>query len=275
MILLPLMFQAGSTPPPMLSPIEQRYHSCLALATSDPKAAEAEADRFRIAGGGASARQCLGMAYAQEARWNDAATAFESAAREADAARDGLASRYWAQAGNAWLAAGETTKAQIALTTAITAGTLDDTGRGEALLDRARAQVAAGRLPSARGDIDRALEAVPKDPLAWLLSATLARRMNDLPRAQSDIAEAVKLAGDDATVQLEAGNIAALSGDADGARTAWQTAAKLAPGTAIADNARAALAQFDTPVPTAAPASPPAPPPMPTPAPNPAPATKP
>jgi uncharacterized protein HemY len=249
MILLPLMFQVGSTPS-ALSPNEQRYQACISLATSDPKAAEAEADRFRIAGGGAKARQCQGMAYAQESRWSDAATAFEGAARDADATHDPLAARYWAQAGNAWLAAGDAVKAQTALTTAITSGKLDNFGRGEALLDRA----------SARGDIDAAQEATPKDPLAWLLSATLARRMNDLPRAQTDIAEALKLASDDASVQLEAGNIAALSGDADGARAAWQAAAKLAPGTAIADNARTALAQFDTP---AAPATPAAPSPAP------------
>jgi tetratricopeptide (TPR) repeat protein len=271
MILLPLMLQVGSTPSP-LSPNEQRYDACASLATSDPKAAEAEADRFRIAGGGAKARQCQGMAYAQEARWGDAATAFEAAAHDADATRDPLAARYWAQAGNAWLAAGDPVKAQTALTTAITAGTLDAFGRGEALLDRARAQVAAGRLVSARGDIDAAQEAAPKDPLAWLLSATLARRMNDLPRAQTDIAQTLKLAPDDASVQLEAGNIAALSGDANGARTAWQTAVKLAPGTAIADNARAALAQFDTPAAAATPA--PAPAPSPATAGQPKPATR-
>jgi tetratricopeptide (TPR) repeat protein len=258
MILLPLMLQVGSTPS-SLSPIEQRYHACLALATSDPKAAEAEADRFRTAGGGAKARQCQGMAYAQDARWGDAANAFEAAARDADAIHDPLGARYWAQAGNAWLAAGDPVKAQTALTTAITAGTLDTFGRGEALLDRARAQVAAGRAASARGDIDSALEAAPKDPLAWLLSATLARRMNDLPRAQNDIAEAVKLSSDDGSVQLEAGNIAALAGDGDGARTAWQAAVRLAPGTATADNARAALAQFETPAASPAPAPAPAP----------------
>ena len=264
MILLPLMLQVGSTPSP-LSPNEQRYAACVSLATSDPKAAEAEADRFRIAGGGAKARQCQGMAYAQEARWGDAATAFEAAAHDADATRDPLAARYWAQAGNAWLAAGDPVKAQTALTTAITAGTLDGFGRGEALLDRARAQVAAGRLASARGDIDAAQEAAPKDPLAWLLSATLARRMNDLARAQTDITQALKLAPDDASVQLEAGNIAALAGNADDARTAWQAAVKLAPGTAIADNARAALAQFDTPAAAATPT--PATPSAPSPAP--------
>ncbi|MGN6817523.1 MAG: tetratricopeptide repeat protein [Sphingomonas sp.] len=257
MILLPLMLQAGSTP--TLTPIEQRYRSCLALASSDPKAAEAEADRFRLAGGGARARQCQGMAYAQEARWGEAAAAFEAAARDADATKDALAARYWAQAGNAWLAAGQPAKAQTALTTAITAGTLDPFGRGEALLDRARAQVAGGQPASARSDIDAALEAAPKDPLAWLLSATLARRTNDLTRAKSDIAEAVRLASDDASVQLEAGNIAALSGDVEAAKAAWQAAVKLAPGTAAGVSARTALAQFDAPPPAAAAPATPAP----------------
>ena len=259
MILLPLMFQVGSTPSP-LSPNDQRYAACVSLATSDPKAAEAEADRFRIAGGGAKARQCQGMAYAQESRWGDAATAFEGAARDADAARDPQAARYWAQAGNAWLAAGDAVKAQTALTTAITAGTLDNFGRGEALLDRARAQVAAGRLASARGDIDAAQEATPKDPLAWLLSATLARRMKDLPRAQADIAQALALSADDASVQLEAGNIAAMAGDADAARKAWETAVKIAPTSSAGQNARAALGQFDAPAAAPAPAPTPTPP---------------
>src|SRR3569623_1684187 len=81
--------------------------------------------------------------------------------------------------------------------------------RYRARLDRARALVAAGKLAPARTDLDAALDAAPKDPLAWLRSATLARRMSDLPRAQGDIARALALSADDASVQLEAGNIAA------------------------------------------------------------------
>jgi tetratricopeptide (TPR) repeat protein len=257
MILLALALQAAATTTP--TPIDARYKACLDLATSNPKAAEDEAERFRLAGGGARARQCLGLAYAQEERWRDAAIAFEAAAQEAGV-KDPLAARYWAQAGNAWLATGEPVKAYAALNTALAGTALTGQDKGEALLDRARALVAAGQLAAARIDLDAALDDAPQDPLAWLLSATLARRMKDLPRAQGDIAQAVKLAGDDASVQLEAGNIAALAGNADAAKAAWQMAVKLAPTSPAGQNARAALGQFDAPTPARAPAPAPAPP---------------
>lgn len=247
MILLALALQAATTP----GPIDARYRSCLDLATGNPQAAESEAERFRLAGGGALARQCLGLAYAQEERWRDAAAAFEAAAREADAARDVLGARYWAQAGNAWLAANEPVKAYAALNTALASPALTGQNKGEALLDRARSLVAAGQLAAARSDLDAALEDAPKDPLAWLLSATLARRVKDLPRAQGDIAQALKLSGDDPSVQLEAGNIAALAGDGDAAKAAWERAVKLAPASPAGQQARAALGQFDAPVPPA------------------------
>ncbi|MBN8806783.1 MAG: tetratricopeptide repeat protein [Sphingomonas sp.] len=233
---------------------DPRYRSCIELAVNDPKAAIDAAERFRFAGGGARARQCLGLAYAQQSRWVEAANAFTQAAQDADGAKDLLAARYWSQAGNAWLAAGEANKAYDALSTALTAGTLEGQDKGEALLDRARALVAAGRLSAARTDLDVALEAVPADPLAWLLSATLARRTNDMPRAQTDIAQALKLSADDASVQLEAGNIAARGGDVDAAKAAWQQTVRIAPTSPAGQNARAALAQFDdapAPVPAA------------------------
>lgn len=256
MILLALALQAADTP------VDTRYKACLALATSNPEAAQNEAERFRLAGGGARARQCLGLAYAMQEKWRDAAIAFEAAAQEATAAKDPLATRYWAQAGNAWLATGEPVKAYAALNTALGAGTLTGQDKGEALLDRARSLVAAGQVAAARTDLDAALEDAPNDPLAWLLSATLARRTKDLARAQNDIAQALKLSADDASVQLEAGNIAALAGDGDGAKKAWETAVKIAPTSPAGQNARAALAQFDAPAPLPAPAPvPPATPP--------------
>ncbi|MDB5678460.1 hypothetical protein [Sphingomonas bacterium] len=255
MIFIALALQAAAT---ATTPLDARYKACLDLATSNPQAAESEAERFRSAGGGARARQCLGLAYTQEERWREAAGAFEAAAREADAAKDALGARYWAQAGNAWLAANEPVKAYAALNTALAGPALTGQDKGEALLDRARSLVAAGAAVAARADLDAALENAPKDPLAWLLSATLARRMKDLPRAQGDIAEALRLASDDPSVQLEAGNIAALAGDADAAKAAWQMAVKLAPASPAGQNARAALGQFDTPLPLPAPT--PAPP---------------
>lgn len=229
------------------SPEEQRWERCVELAIDEPAQGIAEADRWRLAGGGFLAQQCRGLAYTRQQRWVSAGGAFESAAREAEAARDRRAANYWAQAGNAWLAAGEAAKARSALDAALAAGTLAGLARGEAHLDRARALVASGDLAGARSDLDKALADAGKDPMAWLLSANLARRTGDIPLARQHVARALELAGDDASVQLEAGNIAAVARDEAGARAAWTRAAQIAPDGPIGASARAALKQFDAP----------------------------
>lgn len=211
-----------------------------ATACPNPDALPAAAARGR----------CAGVALADAQRWREAAGAFETAAKLVNSAK---AADLWAQAGNAWLAAGEPAKAGAALDAALvwSAGR-SEFDKGELRLDRARAAVAAGDLDAGRTVLDQALAAVPGDPLAWLLSATLARRTGDLPRAQTDIAQALKLSSDDASVQLEAGNIAASGGDADGAKAAWQAAIRLAPASPAGQYARTALAQFDAPAAAAA-----------------------
>ncbi len=245
MMFLLLLAQAATGPTGPAASTESRYDHCLDRATADPKAAQAEAGQWQLAGGGFLAGQCLGMAYANEQRWTAAAAAFDAAARGAEKAGDARSANYWAQAGNAWLAAGDAARARGALDAALSSGTLKGLALGEAHLDRARAMVAGDDLENARDDLDRALADAPADPLAWLLSATLARRMQQGPRARADIAKALALGGDDPAVQLEAGNIAAQAGDATGAQAAWRQAVTLRPDSAAGTAAAAALRQFD------------------------------
>jgi hypothetical protein len=68
--------------------------------------------------------------------------------------------------------------------------------------------------------------------------------MEDLPRARKDVAEAFRRSSDDSSVYLEIGNIAALSGDAEGAKSAWNDAVRVAPSSEAAASARDALKQF-------------------------------
>ena len=193
----------------------------------------------------AAARRCSGVALANRQHWREAAERFEDAAR---LVTGGKAAGLWAQAGNAWLAAGDPARAGTALDAALVSSAgLGGLERGELMLDRARAAVAAGDLDAGRKVMDQALATVPDDPLAWLLSATLARRMGDPRRAATDIAEALKRSPDDAAVQLEAGNIAAGAGNADQAKERWGEAARLQPDGDAGRAARAALAQFGTP----------------------------
>ena len=110
--------------------------------------------------------------------------------------------------------------------------------RGEVHLDRARALVAAGRIDEARDEFGKVHELVPEDPLGWLLSATLARRTDNLGRALADITVAAKLAPRDADIALEAGNIAVSSGDYAGARRNWEQAVAINKDSRAANTAR-------------------------------------
>jgi tetratricopeptide (TPR) repeat protein len=222
-----------------------RYAQCMDLATgAAPTKGQEDAVKWRGEGGGFLASQCLGVAYANQQKWSAAAGAFEEAATGAELKKDNRSGTYWAQAGNAWLAAGDAVKARKAIDAALVTNTLTGLDQGEARLDRARALVAAGDMEGARSDIDRALELAAADPLAWLLSATLARRGGDLPRAAKDIAQALRLSPDDASVQLEAGNVAGLSGNAVDARAAFKRAIALAPGSAVSAAAQKGLDQL-------------------------------
>ncbi|MES2755515.1 MAG: hypothetical protein V4659_12720 [Pseudomonadota bacterium] len=249
MIQLPFAFAlAAAAPPPLPPPADgprARYDRCIQLATGDPTAGLSEASAWQLAGGGFLARQCLGIAYANLAQWESAASAFQDAARDAEKAKDPRAANYWAQAGNAWLAAGDAAKARAALDAALADPALTGLLRGEAELDRARALVASSDPVGARVAIDRALLLAGDDPLAWLLSATLARQAKDVARAKADIGQALRRSADDAAVQLEAGNIAALAGDEAGAKAAWAAVVRLRPDSRDAKAAEAALAQFD------------------------------
>lgn len=225
---------------PAPSPEAARFEACAAEVEIDPAKALATANVWRLSGGGIPARQCEGLAYIAQQRFTAAAAAYEAAARAADTAGDGRAANLWVQVGNAALAGGDAARARSSFDAAIARGLLTGADLGEAHLDRARARVALSDAKGARDDLDQAVKLVPADPLAWLLSATLARRGGDLVRAQGDIEEAAKRSPDDAHVALEAGNIAALSGADGAARTAWEAAVRNAPaspaGKAAADN---------------------------------------
>lgn len=218
-----------------------KFQACLDQAIESPEKGAAFAQQWRIEGGSFYARNCMGFAYARAERWAPAIVSFEQGAEEAERGGEMVQSgRLWAQAGNAALASGDAAKARDDFDAALARGLPDGVEKGEVHLDRARALVALNDDKGARQSLDIALEQVPQDPLAWLLSATLARRTGEMKLAQAHIARAVQLSPDDASVALEEGNIAILTDQEDVARSAWQRAAKLAPdapaGKAAADN---------------------------------------
>ena len=161
------------------------FQACLDQALESPDKAITFAQNWRIDGGSFYARHCMGFALSRAARWGPAIVAFEQAAEEAERGGEIVQSaRLWGQAGNAALASGDAKKAREDFDAALARGLPDGMEKGELHLDRARALVALGDVDGARGSLDTALTQAPKDPLAWLLSATLARRTGELALAR-------------------------------------------------------------------------------------------
>ena len=111
--------------------------------------------------------------------------------------------------------------------------------------DLARALVAGDRAPDAVAALAAAREADPANPQAWLLSATLARRLERLGEAQRHIEYAATLAPRDPAVGLEAGVIAAMAGRAEQARASFQSVIDVAPESVEAGRARTYLTRLD------------------------------
>jgi tetratricopeptide (TPR) repeat protein len=233
--------QPVGPPTPQAETEEGRAAECQVAARRSPQAALANANRWRAAGGGLHARQCIGLAYVELEQWRPAATTFEQAAQEADRNSDARGADFWVQAGNAWLAGGDPVRAVVALDLALKSRHLTSELRGEASLDRARALVAQNKLPEARVDLDTALQLVPADPMAWYLSAELARRQKDLPRARADIARALEMARENPEALLLAGTIAGQAGDMAEAERLYRQVAERAPNTAAGRAARESL----------------------------------
>ncbi len=221
-----------------------RFDRCHDLATDDAVAGIAEAQGWLADGGGFVARQCLGFAQSKAGQYAAATESFVQAAQEAEAASDWRASNLWAQAGNAALAAGDAVRARTLIDAALAGGRLTGVQLGLAHLDRARAALVMADWEAARADLDRAQAEASQDPLAWLLSATLARRQGDLARAQADITVAAQLGPRDAAIALEAGNIAAAADNLDAAEASWTSAAALGGNSPQGEAARARLEEL-------------------------------
>lgn len=208
--------------------VADKLADCLAKANVNPLDGIATALAWDLKGGGAYAAQCRGYALGRSERWAEAADVFEGGAATSDLDVVTKA-RLWSQAGNAALIAGNGARAVRDLDTALAVPLPATLATGEIHLDRARARVATNDLKGARADLDEAIVLAKEDPLAWLLSATLARRMNDLPLARIHIEQAATRARNDAAIALEQGVIYALSGDRDpAARAAFKRAQELA-----------------------------------------------
>lgn len=222
---------------------------CMALIESDPARAHSTAQIRRDGVSGVSrvlANHCLGLAATELAMWDDARSAFEAARDETPENERRARARFGLMAGNAALVGGEGARALAlfdrAAADARRAASADLQAIAET--DRARALVALDRPADGLEALGTATRIIPDDGEAWLLKATLLRRLERLAEAQTAIERAAALSPKDAAVGLEAGVIAILSGREEAARASWQSVIDTQPQSTAANRAQQYLAQL-------------------------------
>ncbi len=237
-----LLAAAPSAAQPMPTLEEVQFEECVKLARTDPASAVTEASLWAQQKGGYLARACHGFALATDFKFDLAVPVLTEAATLAAEKGDPRAARFWAQAGNAAIAAGQADIALDALGKALASKSLDDTERADSEVDRARAMVTLGQSAEAETALATARQLSPENGAAWLLSATLARRLNKLPDALAFIQTSAALLPRDPAVALEAGNIAIAAGDEAAARKQWEQTIAIAPDSRQAMTATKQLA---------------------------------
>jgi tetratricopeptide (TPR) repeat protein len=226
---------------------QQRYQNCLALAKSTPDKALDMATGWRAEGGGVPAMHCQALALIEQGNAQRGAGVLDAAAQALgpEPKSKGFAGQLWAQSGNAWLLAGDNSRAVARLTTSL--GLLPDTGeaRTNALIDRARAYADTQNWDKTIADLNSAAVLNPSSADVFLLRATAKRRTGDLGGAHTDIAMAGTLAPDNIDVLVERGISNAQSQKIDAALADWRKVVALAPQSDQAKVARGYLSQLE------------------------------
>lgn len=267
LVLLPLLAQVGpsgalpqaplpdrhSRTGPTVTAQPNRLKDCLDLAMLRPadgiEVAEIWLAEAKSMADRAAAKQCKALALTRTEGWSEAGALLLSARDDTPAHEARERARLGAMGGNALIVSGDLPGALAALDAArADANQAGDVKLGGVIqIDRARALVGLDRADDAAAALKEARELMPDSAQAWLLSATLSRRMGNLAQAQAQIELAAELLPIDPEIGLEAGIIAVLSGRDEAARKSWQSVLKAAPGSPAARTAQGYLDQLGPP----------------------------
>src|SRR5690348_5945808 len=243
---LPLLTGAAPAPAPVIPvlPPSQRYDSCLADTRRDPAAALKSAEVWRQLGGGFPAEHCAAIALIGLKRYSEAAQRLEALASQMMGEPAELRGDALDQAGQAWLLADQSDRAKAAFDAALSFAPHNV----EFLIDRSEALADGGHYWQAIDDLNRALDADPKNVDALVFRASAYRHVGGadaLELAQADATRALALSPNSVPGLLERGNIRRLRGDSVGAKADWQRVIALAPQSQAAQYARDNLAHID------------------------------
>ncbi len=216
-----------------------RYQSCLSLANLNPTAALGVAAQWSKAKGGAPAEHCAAMALVELRRYPEAAAKLDALGRAPDMGN--LRASVFDQAGNAWMLAGDATRAAASFSAALALSAND----ADLYADLARAQAMKKAWVEVESDLNAALALQPKRVDLLVLRASALEAQGKLKAARDDADTALKIKPNSAEALVQRGDIARAAGDVAGARRDFEAALKIVGGGETADAARNGLAELN------------------------------
>ncbi len=223
---------------------ELAYQDCMILARAAPAEGFDSALAWASLDGGAGARHCAAVALIGLGQYRAAAQRLERLAADLRAGNAALSLDVLVQAGQAWILAGDNTRAHAVQSAALGL----DPDNVELLLDRSITLATAKNYWEAVDDLNRALELAPARPDLLTLRASAYRYLDAFDLAREDLALALSRAPNNPDALLERGMLRRLAGDEAGARDDWLRVIGLTEGTPTAEVARANLAKLDVKV---------------------------
>lgn len=216
---------------------DPRHQACLVLAGSNPRAGLREAESLLRAGAEQAGEHCAAAANLALGQPAEAAARLERLGNATEAPSQ-LRAAWLAQAGQAWLMAGDATRAYSAATLALVLVPDDP----DLLTDRAVAAATLNRPFDAIDDLNKVIDLDPARAEALVLRASAWRQAGRAELAADDIARALAIDPGNPEAFVERGMLRAASGDYASARGDFLRAAELAPGTPTEELARAQMA---------------------------------
>ena len=220
---------------------QAQYQACMSLLDRDPAGALDSAVEWEKQGGADAARHCKALALIRTGEVEDGALELERVAEAMPQAKAPLAAELFAQAGQAWIKAGNPQRALYAQNQGLKLNPKDV----QLLIDRAMTYGTSGMYFEALDDLNVAAELTPEDPEVYAMRAAAYRQLETLDLAEENIDQALKLSPSHPGALLERGYLRRAKGDVEGARTDWLTVIQVMPGTDIANEAQKNIEKLD------------------------------
>lgn len=249
----------AANPKPAAAPVKNpeavKYVACVRQAYAAPEAALEMATAWRAGGGGVAAQHCVALALTALKKYEEAAKRLEEVAQDLQSGHGtfgltGLDNAHllpdvYGQAGNAWLMAGNLSRAYNTLSTALANVSPGSLQAVEYLIDRSRTLGEMHQYDKALADIEKARLLTPDRAEIYIYRAGILRALKRLDDAMNDLATALKLDPDNPDALVERGIVNRLSGDDKAARADWNVVIAKYPGSPEAEAAQGNLALLD------------------------------